>query len=218
MRQQKALIVTVRPDPDVGCPNDNDGWWKVVSFSRRHKNSGNLDDWFRVRRWHSGIGPQRSLIPANVGVRSKLRAGTAFPLSYHEHGRCIWSLGGGGPRCPWDTVDGAGVVYFSGDLKDLKGMNYEQRAASAAAYLEEYTAWCNGDFLWYTAEEPDGTHVDSCGGMWPASYVLQEIKANNPDAKLYAADEESASILSIERWGEEEAEEYAADAGRELEA
>src|SRR5262245_58879053 len=53
----------------------------------------------------------------------------AVPLSYFEHGRCLWSVAGELPaevRCPWDSVSFAGV--WLPDAETLKSArNYGGR-------------------------------------------------------------------------------------------
>jgi hypothetical protein len=214
----RKLIVRVGHDHDTESPNDNHGW-RLVSFDKRHNSYGDPDRWFRAKHWHSGIGPQTTAIPADVGVAAKLRAGTAFPLSYHQHGNCVWSLLGGGPRCQWDTVDHAGIVFWDAPTKELRVMSYADRQRSAAAFLEEYTSWCNGDCFYYQVTTPGGEDIDGCGGIIGYDYIRQAVRQNlETDDELFAADADTASILGIDEWGEGEAEEYAEAAARELEA
>lgn len=153
-------IVTLRYDSDLEDPCNEDGW-KVYSFSHRHRSYRNPADFFPNGK-------------AGIGLRRKLAVGTAFILSYFEHGGCVWSLRGTGPRCQWDSVDVAGVLVWEGKVADLGPKTYEDRAKDASAFLRVYTAWCNGEGYSYSVDNvkqlPCGhtetESVDSCGGFY----------------------------------------------------
>ena len=82
--------ITVYPDADA--PNPLEDWGEmgtILSLNRRHRN-------FDPGR-HRG---------------SDRDDPDAVPLSYYEHGLCLWSVAGELPaaaRCPWDSVGFAGV-------------------------------------------------------------------------------------------------------------
>ena len=149
-----SYTLRVEYDTDTESPlewEDGSGW-RFCSFSRRHRAF--------VEPCELGLD--------SVGMRRKFACDTAFMLSYHEHGNCAWSLLGGGPRCQWDTVDGAGVLIWQGKPGDLNKSPAGRRAA-AASWLEMYTNWCNGCCYWYSLEEFDSDgellRDDSCGGF-----------------------------------------------------
>lgn len=110
-----------------GCllddPTDYD-CWKVVSFSRRHKNYDDPDSYF----------------PADIGLRRRFATGTAFLLDYYEHCDCCWSLSRTGPECRFDTVHGAGILF----LDDPNAIKPANRREEARRFLLHYSDWCNG--------------------------------------------------------------------------
>lgn len=151
----KRYQLRIENDTDCESPLEweCDGGWRFCSFSRRHR---------------SFVEPD-SLELGSIGMRRKFACDTAFMLSYHEHGNCVWSLLGGGPRCQWDTVDGAGVLIWQGKPSDL-AKEPAKRREYAASFLETYTDWCNGACYWYSLAEVDDEGnevcpVDSCGGF-----------------------------------------------------
>ena len=115
----------------------------ILSLNRRH---GNFD-------------------PA--GVEAAIESNPdAVPLSYFEHGLCLWSVAGelpAGARCPWDSVAFAGV--WLPDAETLESArNYGGRTRQhfmrkrARQACEAYTQWCNGDIYGYEVER-----VTACG-------------------------------------------------------
>lgn len=160
--------ITLWPDSDIENPCDYSGW-KAYSFSTRHRNYRHpSEDEFQ-----------------SIGFRSKLRAGTAFRLAYHEHGSCIWYVAGRPSSDPFDTVDSAGYLVWEGDRKDLP-KTYAERRARAESFCEEYTAWCNGDGCGYTVESEDGEPLDSCGGFYTADFAIQCAREAYPNAEYSA--------------------------------
>lgn len=155
-----SYVLRIEHDSDCESPLEFDNW-RFCSFSRRH---------------NSFVDPDE-LELNSLGMRRKFACGTAFMLSYYEHGNCAWSLLGAGQQCQWDTVNGAGVLIWQGKAKDL-GATVEKRREVAAAVLENYTDWCNGNCYWYSLEDSEGETVDSCGGFigekWLAEYVNKQ--------------------------------------------
>ena len=154
----EKIVVYVEPDHDAEDPCDCDGW-KVHSFSLRHSNYKHPSDF-----------DHEELMPL-------LEKGLAFKLSYFEHGQCEWSLSGEGYQCEWDSVSFAGLLVWEQDEGDLGPKTLEARKKDAAAFLETYTKWCNGECYYYRAvkvrdcptcgkeEEIEDDYVDSCGGF-----------------------------------------------------
>ncbi len=158
------LVINFWHDEEAEDPCDTDGW-KVYSFSTKHSNymrPGDVED----------------------DMRPKLEAGLAFLLSYFEHGQCLWALRGElpiGARCPWDSVGTAGIIVWESPEEDLGPKTLEERRKDAAAFIERYTHWCNGEVYGYTVEavtpcptcgkveETDEVDFDlpSCGGYYP---------------------------------------------------
>ena len=69
------LVIKLWHD-DMPCDPCEYGW-KVHSFSHRHANFTHPGDF-----------------DGDEELARKLKIGLAFPLSYYEHGQCLWSLGG----------------------------------------------------------------------------------------------------------------------------
>lgn len=165
-RVKRKIIVTLMHDEGSDEPEDNG--WKLYSFSRRHRSYKNPDSFF----------------PPTIGFRSKLRAGTAFVLSYFEHSNCKWSLKNEGPQDPWDSVGVAGVLVWEGQpVKDLP-KTYAERQNWARQFLETYTCWCNGEVYGYGVSEvvtlPCGhtetRDLDSCFGFYgnDVKYMVEQ--------------------------------------------
>ena len=161
------ITLTLGYDQDTEDPSEYGGW-KLYSFSRRHSNFQDPDNFF--------IESNDGLIP-NIGIRRKLACGTAYILSYYEHGQCSWSLQGEGSSCPWDSQYMAGILVWEDNVKELQ-KGYDEREKSARCFLEEYTNWCNGQCFWYSIERTDAVENmdDSCGGFIGSEWMLEHLR------------------------------------------
>lgn len=165
------IRVTVEHDEDTESPMDWECAWRLISFNRRHINSGDYEDYFDVMfdedlAKTNGRKAATTLEPNNIGLRRKLDVGTAFTLSYFEHGNCVWSLPGSGPQCQWDNAEFAGLLLWEHSPKEMGAKTYKERAKDAASFLKQYTHWCNGECYWYKIEkitEDDEEEVGACG-------------------------------------------------------
>jgi hypothetical protein len=81
----------------------------------------------------------------------------AVPLSYYEHGLCLWSVAGelaAECRCRWDSVSFAGIWLPDG-LTLASARHYGGRTRHhfmrkrARQACEVYTQWCNGEIYGY---------------------------------------------------------------------
>lgn len=119
------------------CPphplDDCDGMGKIVSFCRRHVNFKSPDQ-----------------VEKNPDM---------VPLSYFEHGACVWDVQGDldtrQPDFQWDGVYFAGLWYpdehtvADADSRGLQGPERRQwMREQAKVACRVYTQWCNGD-IWY---------------------------------------------------------------------
>lgn len=168
------LKLTLNYDHDLENPCDNDGW-KVYSFCRRHAAFRHPND--------LGLGDieQSTGLPriTNPGLRSKLKNGLAFFLSYFEHGNCIWFLHGeepAGVEFRWDGVKVAGLLVWEGRRDELGPRTLDGRRQDAASFLRTYTSWANGEGFGYYIEDEDGTHVDSCYGFFDVESMFDQIR------------------------------------------
>jgi len=137
---------------------EGDGQWTLYSFSSRHLSHRSPDHF----------------LPPSIGLRRKLKAGTAFLLSYFEHGNCVWSLQDEGPQCEWDSVKCAGILLWEHPVGDMGAKTYEDRAKDARSFLETYTAWCNGEVYGFMID--DVTKCEHC---------KQEIVKSDPDGSCW---------------------------------
>lgn len=184
------LILTVEYDQDSECPNDFDGW-KLKSFNRRH---ASFDDPYK---WLAK-GKEGEIIGANIGITGKLRAGTAFILSYHEHGNCQWALRGEAFPCQWDTAQVAGILVWEQALDNLGSKTYADRQKDARVFLETYTDWCNGSVYGYLLENEQGEHVDSCFGFYGSDDLKSAIKeALGKEDKIVKIQGECKDMFSL---------------------
>ena len=167
-------IVTLFNDDSPENPSADDCNWTLYSFSNRHHGFKHPDNFFENGK-------------PKIGIRRKLEVGTAFILSYYEHGQCAWSLQGTGPQCQWDSVDVAGILVWEHPVKEMGAKTYVDRRKDAASFLEIYTCWCNGEVYGFFVEEevimPCG-HKEihsldvGCGGFYgnDLDYMAEEIR------------------------------------------
>lgn len=156
-------------DCDVENPCENAGSWKIYSFCRNHINSVNPD------KFLTDNGNWR------FEYARKVNLGLVFPLSYFEHGNCVWSIKGSGPQCQWDNTEFAGVAVWEEPASNMGAKDYQTRAKDLSRFLEEYTKWCNGECYGWTVLDDNGQIIDSCGGYIGQDYILEEIRREYPE-------------------------------------
>lgn len=146
--------VRIEHDPDCESPAECDHTWLPYSFSTRHINYREPAEFFDEGR-------------PKLWLRNKLRVGLAFPLSYHEHGLGVWFIRGTKwtPDAAWDTVDLAGLLVWEDKPSEIGGKTVAERQKDAAAFLAEYSDWCNGNCHGYVIENADRNTVASCWGF-----------------------------------------------------
>ena len=142
-------------DHDAENPNEFDGMFKLVSFNRRHTDF--MDPDVLMERVDAG----------EIEI--------AFPLSYYEHGRCLWMVGTSTVPDPggWDTVQYAGALILTDDeahRDHFLQANEANRLKWAESFADTYTAWRNGDVYGYELTEPQGD-CHACNRELPAEYV-----------------------------------------------
>jgi hypothetical protein len=142
------LLVTLDDDVESPIP---DG--QIFAFSRKFKNFKHPEN-FGLYQDEDGLTTSR-----NIGIRRRLDCETAFILSYHEHGDGIWSLGGSGPQCRFDTAGVAGILFVDSRIPK------DRRRAYAVDALKDYTDWCNGHVYFLSMEE-DGLPVSVRTEVW----------------------------------------------------
>jgi hypothetical protein len=168
----QTFRIAIYPDGDTPSPLDD--WSEmgtILSLNRRHA-SFDAD-----------------------GIEAAIHGNTdAVPLSYFEHGQCLWSVAGelpAGSRCPFDSVPFAGLWLPDADTL-ASARNYggrtrrlfmRQRARQAC---DAYTGWCNGDIYGYevsrivACSECHGERpelVDACWGFYGLEACLSEARA-----------------------------------------
>jgi hypothetical protein len=146
-RDGQTFRIRIYPDPDV--PNPLEDWSEmgsILSLNRRH---ANFDP--------AGVDDALANNPDVV------------PLSYFEHGLCLWTVAGElppGANCPFDSVALAGIWLPDAETLEsaenyggfTRRMFMRKRARQAC---ETYTQWCNGDVYGYEIERV--TACDHCG-------------------------------------------------------
>lgn len=156
----RKLTITIGHDHDVESPCDNDGAWKLYSFNRRHNSFKHPDHFFTENRKPKSF------------LGNKMRVGLAFVLGYYEHGLCEWALSGEQQPCDWDSVNVAGVLVWEEKASNMGPKTKEDRAKDARAFLEEYTAWCNGECYWYSITDENGEDCGGSGGLISAETLF----------------------------------------------
>lgn len=172
------VTITLDNDPDTSSPSENDLSWKIVTFGNKLITDGNPEEYC------SGLDESGEPIPATLAIRNKLKAGSAFWLSYFEHGNSVYSIMGTGPQCRWDNVRVAGIVLFEHNPNEIgpkvktSAERYAIRQADCASFLAEYTQWANGECYWYRVECEEADFEDSCGGFIGSDYCLEEVASS----------------------------------------
>lgn len=166
----RKMTLRVDYDPDTECPMDHDCQWRLYSFNRRSIHYG-VPDGFD---------------PLTIGMRRKMAVGLAFVLDYYEHGSGAYSLHGEGMQCRWDTANGAGLLVWEHDPKEMGAKSRDDRAKDARAFLDEYNAWMNGEAMYFILEDEDGNTVDSCGGFLDMKYMVSVINEQLKDGDVVA--------------------------------
>lgn len=180
------FTLRIEHDPDVECPCENDGSWKLYSFDPRHTNYRELSEFVISRQGRKS----RYITGANIGIQRKLAVGTAFILSCYEHSGISYSLKGEGMQCQWDTTGMAGILVWEERPEYMGAKNYVDRAQDARNFLEEYNHWVNGHCYCYDIEKMEtcptckhehGEAVDSCVGFIGWDYLKQELMSEHPE-------------------------------------
>jgi hypothetical protein len=162
--------ITVYHDTDVANPlEDWDEMGTILSLNRRHVN----------------FDPD--------GIDAAINDPDSVPLSYFEHGRCLWSVAGELPaaaRCPWDSVPFAGL-WLPDALTLASARNYGGRTRRhfmckrARQACDAYTKWCNGEVHGYEVarispcaccSSDRAERMDSCWGFFDLDECLSEAR------------------------------------------
>ena len=179
---------TVKIYIDQDPPNpmkDYDGEGIFYSFSNRHINSVSQEKAEEIMRTNKFW----------------------VPLSYFEHGLCLWDVQHGEQigRCPdmqWDGVSFAGIWIPDDYAKDNLGIKPKTPLTKrlrkkieeyAAGCCKTYTSWCNGECYGYVVSA-DGAEDDSCWGfLGDIEYCKERAKsvAETMDKELAETEEQT---------------------------
>ena len=192
----KRFKLIIKHDQFVESPCEW-GNWKAVSFNSRHLSFVHPDEILGS----DGTGG------LDIGLRRKLECGTAFALSYYEHGLCSWSLNGEGTQCQWDTTQIAGILFLEAPLKYTlvrgdKKATYKKREEEARNFLKIYTEWCNGSTYMFrlvnvsTSPWEDREDDVWCGGMIGLDDLSASIQDQLGDDGVIVADEGDSSGIA----------------------
>lgn len=138
--------ITVYTDEDAANPLEEwSDMGSILSLNRRHANHlcGSVDDFLE-------------------------NAPDAVPLSYYEHGLCLWCVAGelpAGASCPWDSVGIAGFWIPDADTLETArhygGWTRRQfMRIRARQACDVYSQWCNGEVYGFDIERL--TKCDCC--------------------------------------------------------
>lgn len=159
------VTLRIEHDPEAENPAGFD-LWKPYSFSPRHSNYTDPKD----------LG----LFPLSIGMRRKLKTGTAFLLSYFEHGNVLWMLKNSqtpaGVEFRWDGIRCAGLRVWEDTPNNLGAKTYADRMKDAQNFLDTYNAWCNGNCFGYAIDGANGEDYDSCWGFYGSEDMLSQIQ------------------------------------------
>jgi len=174
--------VGIEPDDCPENPLEHSDY-ELISFNRRHINAGDPEElgWFK-----NGPNPTPKL-------KKLMDKDLAFILSYYEHGNCLWQLRDAphvpGSDCPWDSVSVAGLLIYTGEMKDAPSK--ELRVKVAQGLVRSYSEWANGEVYSWLIENKHGETIDSRCGLFGLEYAEQSLKealSNLPQKKIKLAD------------------------------
>lgn len=177
----------------VDCPLDGECEWTLIPFDRRMRDNRDASEFFARSKDGDVIG-------ANIGIRSKMRAGLAFALDCYEHGGRAYSLHGEGMRCQWDTSRFAGILLWNHPPKELGAKTYEAREASARAALQVYNQWANGEVYYFSVEDMEGECVDSCCGFYDAESIADHAAHNFKPGDTVKLAGNASGLISAEHF------------------
>lgn len=95
-----------------------------------------------------------------IGMRSKLRAGTAFAISVAHYG----NSDGGFYTIIDNASEADGFIEFEPDY--IKGVSYDDRRKYAQQDVSIYQQWCNGEVYSYVITDEHGDTIDSLCGCY----------------------------------------------------
>jgi hypothetical protein len=188
----RQLTVEIFHDPDVESPCNEDGAWKLYSFSPRHLSYRHPDNFFPDGKPSSEL-------------QDKLKQGAAWILSYFEHGQCQWMLSDE-PRdmlagdWHWDGVDKAGVLVWEHPLDELGPRTKQARRADAAEFVEIYTSWCNGETYGYTITDSDGREVGEGDFLIGDDHLLASIRVDLNEGDKVVEVRDKVAGLTVEHF------------------
>lgn len=167
----RKYTIEINYDSDMGCPcEENDGEWQIYSFCKDHVRFKDPSELF-----DDETGKPKD------DIAEKLKTGLAFFLSYYEHGNCLWSLAGTGPKCEWDSVQFAGIAIWEEPEENIGAKTYEERKKDCENALEQYTDWCNGECYYYRITDAKGKLIDCCTGYIGLEWAVQAAREALPD-------------------------------------
>jgi hypothetical protein len=183
-------IVDVVPDEDCQSPAEEDGW-KLYSFNSRH---ASFRDPYELLKPVDAEGRVRA---KTVGLQRKLDTGTAFLLSYYEHGDGKWMVRGSDkagsvPDKDFDFARTAGILIWEQPVGNLGAKTYGDREKDAESFVELYSDWANGHcngFTVYHAKPMDededtprkGRQIDSSFGFYGDRGLADAIREFLPE-------------------------------------
>jgi len=145
-----------------------------------------LDEYPCEHEWSEGVefvtsSPRRGDYESDIeGWLERVNAEPTldvYSVDVYEHGNIMFSLSGTGPQCAFDTARGGACIAVP-NMVDGNGFTNTEEAA--AALLEEYTSWCNGDVYFVTemTRDPEtGKWEDeTLGGYVGWDYTEQVLK------------------------------------------
>ena len=95
-----------------------------------------------------------------IGVRSQLRAGTAYPVGVRHYS----SSDGGFYTLLDDATEADGFITLAPEY--VKGVSKADRLEYARGDLATYQQWANGETYAVYIYDRDGETVDGCGGLY----------------------------------------------------
>jgi len=184
---------------------ESDGNGKIHSFGRRHSNFLDLTK--------HGCWDGEDVVETLNDMFGPIFEGW-WPLSYYEHGQCMWFPQGDyipGVEYQWDGVRFAGVWEMDKTVQEnLAHWPEEERRERTYKYCKgicsEYTDWCNGYIFYYaiTVIDAQGNveEEDSCGGYFGSDEdhlhdSIQEVLSYYGAEQLREIDEDE--VFSVEQ-------------------
>lgn len=167
--EYKGFTIRVEPDDVPESPRDWDNLGTMVcnyggyTLGDEQFNSDNYDGWDDL---------EKRLIEDKGAV-------VILPLVLLDHSGLRMDVGSGntvhGYTCQWD-IGRVGFIYCTQEDMDKEGVSKERVKKILRSEVKTYDQYLMGDVYFYSVEDDEGEHVDSCGGIYGYDETIEVAK------------------------------------------